>query len=145
MEQSRKHTMIVWMLLAISVVGFIDAVFLTLKRLAGTPITCFAFSGCDTVAQSTYSVLLGIPLSLLGALFYAITIVLITYYLQHRTKKGLQQILYVAVFGGLFALYLFALQAFVIKAWCFYCVISDTIGVVTALVAIYLWRKEINK
>lgn len=129
-------------MLALSVVGFLDAVYLAIKTLFGSPITCYAFGGCDIVAQSKYSVLLGIPLSLLGAIFYAATIVLITYYLQRRTKRGLQNVVYVAIFGGLFSLYLFALQAFVINAWCFYCVISDTIGVISMILAIYLLRIE---
>ncbi|HBI25202.1 MAG: Vitamin K epoxide reductase [Candidatus Wolfebacteria bacterium GW2011_GWC2_39_22] len=142
MDTSKNNTIIVWTILALSVAGFTDAVYLAMKRIIGSPINCFAFSGCDTVAQSTYSAIFGIPLSLLGAIFYAVTIILITYYLQRRTKKGLQRVLAMAILGGVFALYLFALQAFVIKAWCLYCVISDTIGVVTALLAIYLWRKE---
>lgn len=127
-------------MLMLSIVGFADAVYLAIKTMVGSPITCYAFNGCDTVAQSKYSLLFGVPLSLLGALFYATTIILITYYLQRRTKRGLQNVVYVAIFGGLFSLYLFALQAFVIKAWCFYCVISDTVGVITALLAIYLLR-----
>lgn len=142
MEGNRKKSIIIWTMLALSVVGFIDAVYLAIKTLVGSPITCYAFTGCDTVAQSKYSVLLGIPLSLLGAIFYAVTIVLITYYLQRKTKRGLQQVLLVAIFGGLFSLYLFALQAFVIQAWCFYCVVSDTIGVISMLLAIYLLRTE---
>lgn len=142
MENKKQNSIIIWTLLTLSVVGFVDAVYLTMKRLVGSPITCFAFSGCDTVAQSKFSVLLGIPLSLLGALFYAATIVLLTYYLQKRTKRGLQQVVWIAVFGGLFSIYLFILQAFVIKAWCFYCVISDTIGIASAVMAIYLIRKE---
>lgn len=142
MEHIQKKSIIVWVILALSIVGFADAVYLTMKRLLGSPITCFAFNGCDTVAQSVYSAILGIPLSLLGALFYAATIILITYYLQRKTKRGLQNVVYMAIFGGVFALYLFALQALVIKAWCFYCVISDTIGVVSMILAIYLIRKE---
>lgn len=142
MENKKVNSIIIWTLLALSVAGFIDAVYLTMKRLIGSPVTCYAFSGCDIVAQSKYSALLGIPLSLLGALFYAATIVLLTYYLQKRTKKGLQLVLFVAIFGGLFSVYLFALQAFIIKAWCFYCVISDMIGVISALLAIYLLRRE---
>ncbi|AKM78724.1 MAG: Vitamin K epoxide reductase [Candidatus Wolfebacteria bacterium GW2011_GWC2_46_275] len=137
-----KKNIIIWIMLALSIAGFIDAVYLSIKTIVGSPITCYAFSGCDAVAQSKYSILFGIPLSLLGALFYAATIVLITYYLQHRTKRGFQQMTYVAIFGGLFSLYLFALQAFVIGAWCFYCVVSDTIGVINMALAVYLMRVE---
>ena len=142
MIDQKKNSMIMWALLALSTVGFIDAVYLALKRLVGSPVTCIAFSGCDVVAQSKYSLLLGIPLAFLGVVFYAAMVIMITYYLQRRTKRGLQQVLYLALFGGLFSLYLLALQAFVIKAWCFYCVISDTIGVIGGMLAIYLLRKN---
>lgn len=140
MDGNRKKPIIIWTMLALSVAGFMDAVYLWIKAIVGSPVTCYAFGGCDTVAQSKYSLLLGIPLSLLGAVFYAAMIVLLTYYLRHKTKRGLQQVQYIAIFGGLFSLYLFALQAFVIEAWCFYCVISDTIGVINMLLAICLIR-----
>jgi uncharacterized membrane protein len=142
MDSNGKKRIVIWTMLVLSLAGFIDAVYLAIKTIVGSPITCYAFTGCDTVAQSSYSALFGIPLSLLGALFYATTIILITYYLQRKTKRGLQYVVYAAIFGGLFALYLFALQAFVIKAWCFYCVISDTIGVVSMILALYLLKKE---
>jgi len=130
-------------MLALSITGFVDSVYLALKTLFGSPITCSAFSGgCDIVAQSKYSDFLGVPISMLGVLFYAAIIIVITYYLQRRTIKSLEWIVYGLLFGGLFSLYLLALQAFVIEAWCLYCIVADAIGIANALLAIRLLRMK---
>lgn len=127
-------------MLALSAIGFADAVFLTMKWLFGSPITCYAFNGCESVMQSVFGNLFGVPLSVLGALFYALMVVAITYYLQYRAKRALTIIVYGALFGGLFSIYLFALQAFVIDAWCFYCLISGVVGLANAVLATSIMR-----
>ena len=137
-----KKNLTIWAILALSIIGFIDSVYLALKTLFGSPITCSAFGGCDVVAQSEYSAMLGVPLSMFGVLFYAAVIVVMTYYLQRGKARALELILYGLLFGGLFSLYLLALQAFVIEAWCLYCVIADTIGIIAAVLAIRLLRMK---
>ena len=72
MTAGKKKTIIMWALVLLNVAGFIDAVYLAMKTLIGSPIVCYSFSGCDSVAQSKYSTILGVPLSVLGAVFYAI-------------------------------------------------------------------------
>lgn len=142
-NNNKKQSIIIWTMLALSVIGFIDAIYLSMKALFGSPVTCYAFNGCDIVAQSTYSLLFGIPLSLLGAVFYTTAIILATYYLQWRSAKVLKWVRSIVIAGGIFSLYLVGLQALVIHAWCFYCVISDGIGVVNAVLAVYLLKKDI--
>ncbi|OGM94704.1 hypothetical protein A2524_02300 [Candidatus Wolfebacteria bacterium RIFOXYD12_FULL_48_21] len=138
-----KKNLTIWAILALSTIGFIDSVYLALKILLSSPITCSAFGGgCDIVAQSKYSAIVGVPLSMLGVLFYAAIIIGITYYLQRRTIKSLEWIAYGLLFGGLFSIYLLALQAFVIEAWCLYCVVADAIGIANALLAIRLLRMK---
>lgn len=138
-----KKNLIVWIMLALSIIGFINATYLAIKVMIGGPIVCYVFSGCDIVTQSSYSKLFGVPFSAIGSLFYAAMIIVITYYLQRQTKRARIGVICGGLFGGLFSLYFFSLQAFVIDAWCFYCVISGTIGTINALLAAYLVRSVI--
>ena len=127
-------------MLALSIIGFADAAFLTMKWLFGSPITCYAFNGCESVLHSAFGNLFGVPLSVLGALFYALMVIAITYYLQYRAERAFAVMIYGALWGGLFSVYLFALQAFVIDAWCFYCVISGAVGLTNAMLATRVMR-----
>jgi uncharacterized membrane protein len=124
-------------LIILSLIGL--AVSIYLWYLYGRPyrIEC-TLSDCQSVRESEYSKLLGISLPILGTLYYAGLIV----YLVFRTiKPELIKINYEDVlvtlatsFGFIFSLYLTFIEAFIIDAFCQWCLIS-------ALVAslIFVW------
>ena len=60
--------------LFLSFFGIADAAYITQHAFDGTPTACSVngYDGCRIVAQSIYSHLLGIPLSVYGLLFYAL-------------------------------------------------------------------------
>ena len=139
MEHKKKSLIII---LALSVVGFADATFLAMKKMIGSPIICLGSNGCGVVDASSYSNVAGIPLSILGSLFYAVTILLLVQYLLRKQKRILDIAMVTLIAGGIFSVYLILLQAFVIKAWCYYCIVSDTIGIINALLIIRLMEKK---
>ena len=128
-------------IIALSSIGFVDALYLTIKRFAASPVVCYVASGCDKVAQSAYDAIGGIPTPALGALFYAATVVVVIGAVRYRSQWLVRGAKLIAVIGGLFSLYLLGMQAFVIHAWCFYCIVSDTIGVINALLVLYLLKR----
>jgi len=77
---------------------------------------------CDIVNRSTYSVVLGLPVALIGIIGYAMLLALSTLY---RAKAETPAMLLIAALGGLaFALYLTYLEAFVLAVWCLLCLTS---------------------
>ena len=115
-------------ILALSTIGILDSGYLLYTRLSGTSIVCVFSHGCDTVAKSPYSTILGIPLSLLGLCFY-LAIFLLTLvewkkiFLQYAAHIP-QAILFVTALGFLSSMYFIYLQGWVIGAWCTYCIVS---------------------
>jgi uncharacterized membrane protein len=140
--KEQKNRLVLWTILTLSIAGFVDATYLAMKRLIGSPVTCYAFNGCGTVDASPFSSIFGIPLSLLGAIFYGITILLLVQYFLRKQKKILNLAVIALIFGGVFSIYLIILQAFFIKAWCLYCLIADTIGIVNALLILYVLKNK---
>src|SRR3989344_5596529 len=67
-------------------IGFADATFLTIKHYTGTPLPCSFLNGCDTVTNSLYSTIGGLPVALLGALFYLAVILLTLAFWQKRQE-----------------------------------------------------------
>ena len=111
-------------LLALSFIGFADASFLTIKHYTGGSIPCSLLDGCDTVTNSVYSQIYGIPVALLGALFYLTVFILVLLNLQQPNKKLIKTVWLLSLFAFLASLGFVYLQAFVINAWCEYCLIS---------------------
>jgi uncharacterized membrane protein len=135
----------------LSLLGIADAGYLLYTRLAGVSINCGpVFHGCDTVAASSYSTMFGMPLSLYGLLFYAAILAcvvamhtrLLTFLRMEALRAYVPTLLLTAsTLGVVSSAYFTYLQAFVINAWCTYCIISACISV-CIFVLVLLVQKE---
>lgn len=105
-------------------IGFADAAYLTIKHYTGGPIPCSVFRGCDTVTNSVYSAIGGIPIALFGALFYLVAMALAIAYWQTGQKILIKTLWVLSFLAFLASLFLVYLQIFVIKELCQYCMIS---------------------
>ena len=84
---------------------------------------------CGIVNHSRYSVIHGIPVAAIGIAGYAIIA------LFALTRR--YWLLLLASIGGLaFALYFTSIEARILQIWCLYCVISQTIIALIALLSI---------
>jgi len=95
---------------------------------------------CDMVNRSIYSVVLGIPVALIGVLGYGVLLALATLY---RTKTEVSLMLLVASLAGLgFALYLTYVEAFVLAVWCILCLSSlALISAITVLSSVLVSQR----
>lgn len=138
METKIKNWFI-WIILISSFTGFLDSLYLFLKKIFASPITCYVFEGCESVTNSSYSSVFGIPFSFFGILFYLVVFFFSVAYFQTKSSKIIKPIFYLSVFGILFAAYLFVLQIFVIEAYCIYCIasaVTSTLIFIFSLIAI---------
>jgi len=129
--------------LAIALIGFIDALYLTINHYSNSIPPCFIAQGCDVVTTSQYAKLLGIPIALLGTLYYLFIFSLGIYYLDKKSLAILGILPAITAVGFVFSLYLIYLQLFVIKALCIYCLFSA--GSSTSLFLISLFLKKTNQ
>lgn len=117
------------LILFLAFCGLADSAYLTQHETTNTPLICNIqnLSGCNTVAQSPYSKVLGIPLAEYGIFFYAIVFALsaLELVIFDRLLRRVLQAL--AAFGVLASLYFTFLQIFVIGALCAYCLGSAVI------------------
>jgi vitamin-K-epoxide reductase (warfarin-sensitive) len=87
---------------------------------------------CDMVNRSSYSVVMGIPVALLGVLGYVGLLGLSTFY---RGKAETPVMLLIAAVAGLgFALYLTYVEAYVLAVWCVLCLFS--LAMIAAIAAL---------
>jgi len=108
-------------------IGMIDALFLSIKRNAG-PIPCHVTHGCTDVLTSKYSEVAGIPLSWLGLAFYVTIFGLAVFSVFEDPKNDselpLRTIFYLSGVGLIISALLVGIQAFILKAFCEYCLLS---------------------
>jgi uncharacterized membrane protein len=109
--------------------------YLTYVHYQPDALICTAGGGCETVQDSSYAELLGIPVALLGLLAYVAVLALVVW--DSELARTLAAAIALTAAG--FAVYLIVLQAFVIDAWCVWCLINDLV-VVPLLVALTVWR-----
>ena len=112
------------------------ALYLEVERARGRAVACpIGGGGCETVQQSSYSKLAGIPLPILGiagaAAMLATTLL--------RDPRARTAAFVLAAAGALFSLYLAGLQAFEIHAYCAWCLGSAVIWIALAVTTGVAW------
>ncbi len=124
----------------LSVIGFVDASYLTVKHYLGSTINCSIFSGCEEVLNSQYSVVAGVPIAVVGSLYYLTLFLLTVAYLDTKRKFLLRITAYIVAAGFVASLAFVLLQIFVIKALCLYCLISAAITATLFVLSLIYWK-----
>lgn len=114
--------------LVLGALGFLDASYLSILHYNGIGAQCFLVEGCDQVLGSPYATIAGIPTALFGVLYYAAIFILAFLYFENRSTRLLSFVAYGTAVGFLVSLGLLYLQAFVLHAFCFYCLVSALIS-----------------
>ena len=101
--------------------------------------------GCHSVASSSYSIILGLPLSAWGAIFYSALVVLGfggVIFLRDCGWAFLRWSFFIVVFGLAFDIYLAFIMILKIKANCWLCVITYLINILIFIVLAIQLRRE---
>ena len=115
-----KLTKSKFFLLVLSLAGFFDSVYLTILHYKHIIPPCTIALGCETVLTSRFSTILGIPIALVGALFFLVLIFLLL--------LGFFKYFKLLILSGVgVSIVLFCIQAFVLHAFCQYCLLSEVI------------------
>src|SRR3989344_2289366 len=105
-------------------IGLLDTLYLIYNKIRGKEVACpfFPKEWCSKVQHSPQSKTLGIPNSFAGFGMYAAILALTWAYSGGITPFWPVQA--IVTFGFLFSLYFTYVQAFVLRAFCTWCVIS---------------------
>ena len=128
-------------IIALALIGFADSTFLLAKRISGTHIPCFITTGCDEVAKSPYAVIFGVPLSLLGVIFYLGIGLITLLYADTKNLLFAKLIFPATLIGFLCSCYFLYVQKFLIGSFCIYCIGSAITSTLLFLLGILVYRK----
>jgi uncharacterized membrane protein len=125
----------------VSLVGLTDAIYLTVQHITGASLRCTIVSGCSEVLNSPYAQVGPVPLASIGAAAYFIVFSLaILIAFGYRFAISFIRIILALMF--LTTLWLLYLQAFVIRHFCQYCLLS---AAVTTVLCLLIFLPDITK
>jgi uncharacterized membrane protein/predicted DsbA family dithiol-disulfide isomerase len=122
------------LLYALALLGLGTSSLLLVDYLRPLPIFCDGGGGCDIVRQSEYAQVLGVKTPVLGVVFF-VGVLLLALWPARRL------LLAWAGAGALAALVFVAVQAFVLHAFCKFCMVADGSTIALFVVAIATRRR----
>jgi uncharacterized membrane protein len=119
-----KHRMVT---AALSLIGLYVALYLSLWKLGLVGSMVCGLGSCEVVQTSRYAYLLGVPVAFYGVAGYLAILMASLVGLQPRFQGRLGVTKLLVALGGVgtaFSLYLTYVEAFVLNAWCRWCLVS---------------------
>jgi uncharacterized membrane protein len=127
-----------WVSLILAVLGILVASYLTWVKLSNQIAFCSGVGDCESVNNSPYAEINGIPVAALGLGAYVLIAVLLL--LENRVavlqRYGPLAVFGLSLTGALYSAYLTYLELFVIHAICPYCVMSAILIAVILILSV---------
>src|SRR5207237_7393191 len=139
MSKSRIQVVFYSVAALISLAGLAEATYLAVLNLTGETAVCGGSASCFQVLGSVYAKIAGIPVAAFGALVYfgAFSFATFTAFGYARSRKFFALVV-CAMFG--FTLWLLFVQAFLLHAFCRYCLFSAALIFVLSAVVVLIPR-----
>ncbi|MBI2657568.1 vitamin K epoxide reductase family protein [Candidatus Woesearchaeota archaeon] len=129
-------------LIVLSVIGFAVSFYIFYSKKYDQPMHCIMGRNCDEVVKSRYGKTFGIENTIPGMAYYVLVFVYGILLLLNRNVFKVNIIYYFIVIASigsvLFSAYLAAVQAFVLKKWCEYCIVSSVASVLILVVLLII-------
>lgn len=130
------------------ILGIIDAGYLTYEhyRQVIPPCTVNRFfpiaSDCGKVLRSSYSIMFGIPLAVIGVFQYSFLLIVVIALIIFRKKVFAYWIIFQSMIGAIFSLYFMYIQLVILKSICIYCTLSALISFIIFFLSYKIFYKE---
>jgi uncharacterized membrane protein len=128
-------------IILLATVGFLVAYLIHKKRSEPKPFVCPVGFDCHAVVTSKYSTLFGLSLEYWGMLYYSgVVLAYIATLIAPEvfTLTFSYLVIGVSTFAFLFSFYLVIVQAFYLRVWCSYCLVSAGLSTAITLLAWFL-------
>ncbi|MBI1935401.1 vitamin K epoxide reductase family protein [Candidatus Woesearchaeota archaeon] len=126
-------------LIILSIIGFAVSFYIYYSKKHEKPMHCIIGQDCDAVVRSRYGRTFGVENTIPGMAYYALIFIYAVFMLSNRNLFIVKPVYYFIVGSSIasvaFSLYLAGVQAFVLRKWCEYCIVS-TIASILILIAV---------
>jgi len=119
------------MVFVLGVCGFMVARHIRKHKVENAPLVCPIGFDCHAVVHSDYSKFFGVPVEFLGMIYYAvISLSYLVLILWGEIMPGsmISLLMVLTLIGFAFSGYLIAVQIFILKKGCSWCIVSSIIS-----------------
>jgi uncharacterized membrane protein len=113
------------------------------KKPANTPLVCPMNFDCHAVVHSDYSRFFGVPVEILGMLYYAflsLSYVALIFVPQIFPVVFVGVLAILSLVAFLFSAYLICVQVFILKKGCFWCFVSALICILIFILTVFTYN-----
>jgi uncharacterized membrane protein len=128
----------------LALIGALISLYLTLHKLGVIGTLACGTGSCEVVQTSKYAIFLGVPVPYWGIAGYAVltTLGLISLQPRYLESQAVRIALIVTATAAFaFSVYLSALEQFVIRAWCRWCIASAVVATLIFLCTLPEFRR----
>jgi len=136
-QTKRIHPGII--LAALDVVGLLVASYLSYVELGGGVPSCGQLHGCETVAESSYARIGGIPVAVFGVGLSLVLLSLAIVWIRTNNPTLLDLHYGLSLIGVIFEIYFMAVQVLILHAVCIWCASYGLSLIARFLVALVIW------
>jgi uncharacterized membrane protein len=106
--------------------GLVVSLYLTWVKITNAVVLCGEIGDCDTVNDSIYSEIFGVPIALMGAVAYLGILLLLCLesWRPFWVENGKLMVFGISLIGTFYSAYLTYIEVVVLRAICPYCVVS---------------------
>lgn len=122
-QETRPLNKLVFVFIALALIGLVDAGYLTIEHYRGVIPTC-TLNGCETVLTSRYAAIGPVPIAAIGTLYYLVLLLAGIGYLSLRRPVLIALGAAIAGMGFAVSLGLVYIQFFILKSLCAFCLLS---------------------
>ncbi len=116
-------------LIVLALTGIVDSGYLYFHHLKKKPLFCpINGRGCNAVIESEYNKMFGIKNEILGILYYLFVIIASFLLFYQQSKFVLYLLVIISALALCASAYLAYIQKYIIRQYCFYCLISALIN-----------------
>ena len=112
----------------LTIIGLLVSIYMTIYKITSNDSMCVGSGDCKTVNASRYAEVYGIPVAVLGVAGYSAILAVLL--LRNRPgflqQNGTLLFFGLSLTGFLFTLYLIFVEVALIKAYCPFCITSQT-------------------
>ncbi len=133
-----------WTMFSVALVGFTDAAYITIKEMSGQTPVCNITHGCETVLNSSYAQIAGVPVAVIGGIFYLGMIFASFLAIERKNTKALWLWSWVSIGAVAFTGWMVYVQLGILDAicqWCMLSAITSTILFVMGMVVLSKAKK----
>ena len=122
----------------LAIVGLLVSIYMTIYKITSNDSMCIGSGDCKTVNASRYAEVYGIPVAVLGVAGYSA--ILAVLFLERKPgffqENGTLLFFGLSLTGFLFTLYLIFVEVALIKAYCPFCITSQTVMTILFIISV---------